>query len=135
VSGSAKTTGVLRDLAEIVTACHNAIALDLDPVKDGLREFEGVMAVPADPRQQGLRGVARDLVKMAKGRNTVRNRLNMGDTWVATREHPAIFPFVDEFIYLSQTRQGALHRTAAPGQAVRDLPGRRRPGRHQRRHG
>ena len=32
VSGAAKTTGVLRDLAEVITACHNAIALDLDPV-------------------------------------------------------------------------------------------------------
>jgi S-DNA-T family DNA segregation ATPase FtsK/SpoIIIE len=102
VSGAAKTTGVLRDLAEIITACHNAIALDLDPVKDGLREFEGAMAVPPIRGNRECEKWLEYLVKMAKARNTVRNRLNMGDTWVATADHPAIFPFVDEFIYLSQ---------------------------------
>ncbi|MFK0182054.1 hypothetical protein ACIQVR_39590 [Streptomyces xanthochromogenes] len=101
VSGAAKTTGVLRDLAEVITACHNAIGLDLDPVKDGLREFEGVMAAPPIRGNKACEEWLGHLVKMAKGRNVVRNRLDMGDTWVATREHPAIFPFVDEFIYLS----------------------------------
>lgn len=103
VSGAAKTTGVLRDLAEVITACHNAIALDLDPVKDGLREFEGAMAVPPIRGNKACEQWLDHLVKIAKARNTVRNRLNMGDTWIATAQHPAIFPFVDEFIYLSQT--------------------------------
>lgn len=101
VSGAAKSTGVLRDLAEVITACHNAIALDLDPVKDGLREFDGAMAVPPIRGTKACEEWLENLVKMAKGRQTVRNRLNMGDTWVATRERPAIFPLVDEFIYLS----------------------------------
>ncbi|MFD5675594.1 hypothetical protein [Streptomyces sp. NPDC127040] len=102
VSGAAKTTGVLRDLAEVITACHNAIALDLDPVKDGLREFEGAMATPPIRGTKNCEKWLGYLVKMAEARNLVRNRLNMGDTWVATAEHPAIFPIVDEFIYLSQ---------------------------------
>jgi hypothetical protein len=102
VSGSAKTTGVLRDLAEVITACHNAIALDMDPVKDGLREFEGVMAAPPIRGSKACETWLEHLVKMAKARNTVRNRMKMGDTWAATATHPAIFPFVDEFIYLSQ---------------------------------
>lgn len=101
VSGAAKTTGVLRDLAEVITACHNAIALDLDPVKDGLREFDGVMATPPIRGNKDCEKWLEYLVKMAKGRNIVRNRLDMGDTWIATADHPAIFPFVDEFIYLS----------------------------------
>lgn len=101
VSGAAKTTGVLRDLAEVITACHNAIALDLDPVKDGLREFEGIMAVPPIRGNADCEKWLEYLVKMARARNAVRNRLNMGDTWIATATHPAIFPFVDEFIYLS----------------------------------
>jgi len=101
-SGSAKSTGVLRDLAEVITACHNAIALDLDPVKDGLREFEGVMAAPPIRGNQACEEWLEYLVRMAEGRNRVRNRLKMGDTWVATREHPAIFPIVDEFIFLSK---------------------------------
>jgi hypothetical protein len=101
VSGAAKSTGVLRDLAEVITACHNAIALDLDPVKDGLREFDGAMAVPPIRGTKACEEWLEHLVKMAKGRQIVRNRLNMGDTWIATKERPAIFPLVDEFIYLS----------------------------------
>ena len=102
VSGAAKSTGVLRDLAEVITACHNAIAIEMDPVKDGLREFEGVMAVPPIRGREECEGWLEYLVAMAEARNVVRNRLNMGDTWEATGEHPAIFPIVDEFIYLSQ---------------------------------
>lgn len=102
VSGAAKSTGVLRDLAEVITACHNAIALDMDPVKDGLREFEGVMAAPPIRGNDECEKWLEYLVRMAEARNGVRNRLKMGDNWVATEKHPAIFPFVDEFIYLSQ---------------------------------
>ncbi|MGW3821826.1 hypothetical protein ACWEAF_05830 [Streptomyces sp. NPDC005071] len=101
VSGAAKTTGVLRDIAEVITACHNAIAIDMDPVKDGLREFDGAMATPPIRGNKDCEKWLGYLVKMAKGRQIVRNRRNMGDTWIATKEHPAIFPFVDEFIYLS----------------------------------
>ena len=135
VSGAAKTTGVLRDLAEVVTACHNAIALDLDPVKDGLREFEGVMAVPPIRGNKACEQWLDHLVKMAKARNTVRNRLNMGDTWIATADHPAIFPFVDEFIYLSSkgkalfiellrlAKQSGIYPVAAGQDATSDAMG------------
>lgn len=101
-SGSAKSTGVLRDLAYTATACHNAIVLDLDPVKDGLREFEGVMAVPPIRGNEECEEWLDYLVLMAEGRNRVRVRLGMGDTWVATAKHPAIIPIVDEVIYLSK---------------------------------
>ncbi|NUL09086.1 hypothetical protein [Streptomyces lunaelactis] len=135
VSGAAKTTGVLRDLAEVITACHNAIALDLDPVKDGLREFEGVMATPPIRGNKACEQWLDYLVKMAKARNTVRNRLDMGDTWVATAEHPAIFPFVDEFIYLSPkakelfiellrlAKQSGIYPVAAGQDATSDAMG------------
>ncbi|MDQ0792007.1 hypothetical protein [Streptomyces sp. B1I3] len=135
VSGAAKTTGVLRDLAEVITACHNAIALDLDPVKDGLREFEGVMAAPPIRGNKDCEKWLGHLVKMARGRQIVRNRLNMGDTWIATQKHPAIFPFVDEFIYLSKTakesfiellrlgKQSGIYPIAAGQDATSDAMG------------
>ena len=135
VSGAAKTTGVLRDLAEAITACHNAIALDLDPVKDGLREFEGVMAAPPIRGNKDCEKWLDHLVKMARGRQVVRNRLNMGDTWIATRQHPAIFPVVDEFIYLSKTakesfiellrlgKQSGIYPIAAGQDATSDAMG------------
>jgi hypothetical protein len=102
VSGSAKTTGVLRDLAEVITACHNAIAIEMDPIKDGLREFEGAMAVPPIRGAKACEEWLANMVKVASGRNSVRHRRGMGDTWEASREYPAIFVFVDEFIFLSQ---------------------------------
>lgn len=102
VSGSAKTTGVLRDLAEVITACHNAIAIEMDPIKDGLREFDGAMAVPPIRGSKDCEKWLAHMVKMASGRNTVRHRRGMGDTWQASRDYPAIFVFVDEFIFLSQ---------------------------------
>ncbi|MFE4818597.1 hypothetical protein ACFRFU_19620 [Streptomyces sp. NPDC056704] len=101
VSGAAKTTGVLRDLAEVITACFNAIAIEMDPVKDGLREFDGAMAVPPIRGNRACEEWLDNMVKMARGRNIVRNRRGMGDTWEASRDYPAIFVFVDEFIYLS----------------------------------
>jgi S-DNA-T family DNA segregation ATPase FtsK/SpoIIIE len=108
VSGAAKTTGVLRDLAEVITACHNAIAIEMDPIKDGLREFEGAMAVPPIRGNKACEQWLANLVKMASGRNAVRNRRGMGDTWDASRDHPAIFVFVDEFIFLSQKAKGSF---------------------------
>jgi hypothetical protein len=135
VSGAAKTTGVLRDLAEVITACHNAIALDLDPVKDGLREFDGVMATPPIRGNKACEEWLGYLVKMAQSRNIVRNRLDMGDTWIPTREHPAIFPFVDEFIYLSPkakelfiellrlAKQSGIYPVAAGQDATSDAMG------------
>lgn len=135
VSGSAKSTGVLRDVAEAITASHNAIALDLDPVKDGLREFEGVMAVPPIRGNKACEVWLGHLVAMAEARNVVRNRLNMGDTWVATATHPAIFPIVDEFIYLSKAakelfimllrlgRQTGIYPVAAGQDATSDSLG------------
>lgn len=101
VSGSAKSTGVLRCLAEAITASSNAIAIEMDPVKDGMREFEPAMAVPAIRGAQACEEWLGYLLKMAEARAAVRNRLNMGDTWVPTPEHPAIFAFVDEYISLS----------------------------------
>jgi S-DNA-T family DNA segregation ATPase FtsK/SpoIIIE len=121
-SGSAKTTGVLRDLAEVITACHNAIALDLDPVKDGLREFEGVMAVPPIRGNKDCELWLGYLVKMAEARNVVRNRLKMGDTWVASREYPDIYPCVDEFIYLSQKAKELFIQLCRLGKQVGMFP-------------
>ncbi|MEU1434022.1 hypothetical protein ABZ438_07975 [Streptomyces sp. NPDC005786] len=99
-SGSAKTKGALRCIAEVITACRDAIAIEMDPVKGGLREFEGVMAAPP------IRGGAKctewlsHLVQIASARNDVKHHLNMGDLWEPSARHPVIFAIVDEFIYL-----------------------------------
>ena len=99
-SGSAKTKGALRCIAEVITACRDAIAIEMDPVKGGLREFEGVMAAPPIRGGADCTEWLSRLVKIASARNDVKHRLNMGDLWEPSAKHPVIFAIVDEFIYL-----------------------------------
>lgn len=99
-SGSAKTKGALRCIAEVITACRDAIAIEMDPVKGGLREFEGVMAVPPIRGGKDCTEWLSRLVRIASARNEVKHRLNMGDLWEPSAKHPVIFAIVDEFIYL-----------------------------------
>lgn len=101
-SGSAKTKGALRSLAEAITACRDAIAIEMDPVKDGLAEFSGAMAVPPIRGGKACIEWLRHLVQIAKARNGVKSRLEMGDLWKPSAAHPTVFVLVDEFIYLPQ---------------------------------
>lgn len=101
-SGSAKTKGALRSLAEAITACRDAIVIEMDPAKDGLSEFEGVMAAPPIRGGKDCTEWLNNLTKIARARNQVKSKLNMGDLWAPTPTHPTIFVIVDEFIYLPQ---------------------------------
>ena len=99
-SGSAKTKGALRCLAEAITACRDAIAIEMDPVKDGLTEFAEAMAVPPIRGQKDCITWLRHLRDIASARNQVKTRKDMGDLWEPTPESPTIYAFADEFIYL-----------------------------------
>lgn len=101
-SGSAKTKGALRCLAEAITACRDAIAVEMDPVKDGLREFEPLMAAPSIRGKEACTEWLGYLTQIASARNRVKHDRNMGDLWEPSPEHPTIFAIVDEFIYLPQ---------------------------------
>jgi S-DNA-T family DNA segregation ATPase FtsK/SpoIIIE len=99
-SGSAKTKGALRCIAETITACRDAIAIEMDPVKGGLREFEGVMAAPPIRGGKDCTEWLSRLVRIASARNEVKHQRGMGDLWEPSAEYPAIYVIVDEFIYL-----------------------------------
>jgi len=99
-SGSAKTKGALRSLLEAITACRDAVAVEMDPAKDGLAEFEGVMAAPPIRGGKACTEWLSHLVQIARARNKVKSAKNMGDLWKPSPEHPSIFGVVDEFIYL-----------------------------------
>lgn len=101
-SGSAKTKGALRSLAEVITACRDAIAIEMDPVKDGIREFSEVMALPPIRGGKECTEKLRWMRDIASGRNQVKSAKEMGDLWEPTPEDPAIFGIVDEFIFLPQ---------------------------------
>lgn len=99
-SGSAKTKGALRSLAEAITACSDAIAIEMDPVKDGLSEFTDVMAAPPIRGGKDCTEWLQRMVTLASARNQVKSRLNMGDLWQPSPKHPTVYVIVDEFIYL-----------------------------------
>ncbi|MGA4875857.1 hypothetical protein [Streptomyces lydicamycinicus] len=99
-SGSAKTKGALRSLLEVITACRDAIAIEMDPAKDGLTEFEGVMAAPPIRGGKACTEWLSHLVQIARARNKVKSAKGMGDLWKPSPKDPAIFGVVDEFIYL-----------------------------------
>jgi len=100
-SGSAKTKGALRCLAEVITACRDAIAIEMDPVKDGIREFSEVMALPPIRGPKECTEKLRWLRDIASARNQVKSAKEMGDLWEPTPEEPAIYGIVDEFIFLT----------------------------------
>lgn len=99
-SGSAKTKGALRCIAEVITACRDAISIEMDPVKGGLREYEGVMAAPPIRGGKDCTEWLSRLVRIASARNEVKHQRGMGDLWEPSPEYPAIYVIVDEFIYL-----------------------------------
>ncbi|MFG3488535.1 hypothetical protein [Streptomyces sp. NPDC047972] len=99
-SGSAKTKGALRCLAEAITACRDAIAVEMDPVKDGLTEFSEAMAAPPIRGHKDCTTWLKRLRDIASARNQVKTQKDMGDLWEPTPESPTIYAFVDEFIYL-----------------------------------
>lgn len=101
-SGSAKTKGALRCLAEVITACRDAVAIEMDPVKDGIREFSEVMALPPIRGPKECTQKLRWLRDIASARNQVKSAKEMGDLWEPTPEDPAIFGLVDEFIFLPE---------------------------------
>jgi S-DNA-T family DNA segregation ATPase FtsK/SpoIIIE len=99
-SGSAKTKGALRCLAEAITACRDAIAIEMDPVKDGLSEFADAMALPPIRGGKECTEELRHLRDIASARNKVKTAKDMGDLWEPSPEAPSIYGFCDEFIYL-----------------------------------
>jgi S-DNA-T family DNA segregation ATPase FtsK/SpoIIIE len=99
--GAGKSLGALRALAEAITACVDAVAWDLDPVKGGLSEFGDTMALRARGQDECM--AALELVMAyVEGRRLVFHEVGMKDRWIATPEHPALFVFIDEYIHLTK---------------------------------
>ncbi|MFD5795619.1 hypothetical protein ACFWIO_19175 [Streptomyces diastatochromogenes] len=108
-SGSAKTKGALRCLAEAITACRDAIAIEMDPVKDGLSEFADVMALPPIRGGKECTEKLRNLRDIASARNKVKTAKDMGDLWEPSPQDPTIYGICDEFIYLpSEAKELAI---------------------------
>ncbi|MFK0296955.1 hypothetical protein ACIQU6_41695 [Streptomyces sp. NPDC090442] len=100
VSGGGKST-LVRRLAEFVTACVDAVAVDIDPTGRGLGPLRGCAARSAHSKE-----VAEPLLEWLLERAITRVGLlpDLQDEWEPTAEAPAIVVFVDEYRRL--TRRG-----------------------------
>ncbi|QIJ61420.1 hypothetical protein [Streptomyces sp. JB150] len=94
-SGGGKT-GILQALAEGTTACYDNITIDLDPFGDGLEDLGDAVRLTARTNEQ-IEATLLFFLVMAKARARLRKKLGMGRKWKASREHPAITIFFDEF--------------------------------------
>ena len=94
-SGGGKTS-ILQALAEGTTACYDNITIDIDPFGDGLEDLGDAVRLTARTNEQ-IEATLLFLLVMAKARARLRKKLGMGRKWIASREHPAITVFFDEF--------------------------------------
>jgi hypothetical protein len=94
-SGGGKT-GILQALAEGTTACYDNITIDIDPFGDGLEDLGDAVRITARTNEQ-IEATLLFFLVMAKARARLRKKLGMGRKWIASREHPAVTIFFDEF--------------------------------------
>ncbi|MGW4814289.1 hypothetical protein ACWEPB_21950 [Kitasatospora cineracea] len=99
-SGGGKST-LIRALLDWTTAAHNAVTVFLDPSGDGPGKFEDAVKLTSTSPIQ-IEFALLSLYRLAAGRARIRRKLGMGDTWKCSREHPAVFVFVDEFPKLTK---------------------------------
>ncbi|RKN40788.1 hypothetical protein [Streptomyces hoynatensis] len=99
-SGGGKT-GILQALAEITTACRDAITIDLDPAGDGLEDLGPAARLQGRTHEQ-IEHVLLWLLILCKARARLRKTLGMGRKWAASAEHPSIVVFIDEYPKLSR---------------------------------
>ncbi|MFD7731881.1 hypothetical protein ACFV6F_16020 [Kitasatospora phosalacinea] len=99
-SGGGKST-LIRALLDWTTAAYNAVTVFLDPSGDGPGKFEDAVALTSTSPIQ-IEFALLSLYRLAAGRARIRRKLGMGDTWKCSREHPAVFVFVDEFPKLTK---------------------------------
>ncbi|MFD5064511.1 type IV secretory system conjugative DNA transfer family protein [Streptomyces sp. NPDC058394] len=91
-------TALIQRIADFVTACFDAVIVDIDPVKRGLKVFSPLAAMTArSPEEAEL--VLERLVTEAKRR--IASMPPTQNMWEPTPEDPAIVAVLDEFIKLS----------------------------------
>lgn len=94
-SGGGKT-GLLQALAEVTTACHDNITIDLDPHGDGLEDLGDAVRLTGRTHEQ-IEAALFFFLMLSKARARLRAKLGMGKKWKVSREHPHFTIFFDEF--------------------------------------
>ncbi|MEU9396587.1 type IV secretory system conjugative DNA transfer family protein [Streptomyces sp. NPDC048324] len=92
-------TAMVQAIAEYVTACHDAVIVDIDPVKRGLKAIAPAAVTTARTPQEA-EDVLEDLLKRATTR--INSLPPTQDSWEPTPDGPAIIAVLDEFPKLSK---------------------------------
>ncbi|MFD3884007.1 hypothetical protein [Streptomyces microflavus] len=108
-SGGGKS-GVMLALAEVVTACRDAVAFNLDPAGTGVGALGPAITLSACMDDKQINAVLQFLLKWCSARARQRARYGWGNKWRVSPEHPAICVFVDEWPQLSDENKALLIR-------------------------
>ncbi|MFG2210529.1 hypothetical protein [Streptomyces sp. NPDC048638] len=105
-SGAAKS-GIMLAMAEVTTACYDAVTFNIDPYGSGIADLGEAITANAHSDEQII-ATLRFFLDLAKSRARMRHKYRMGNTWKPSREHPAICVFVDEWPKLSDEAKKLL---------------------------
>jgi S-DNA-T family DNA segregation ATPase FtsK/SpoIIIE len=92
-------TAMVQALAEYATACRDAVVVDIDPVKRGLKALAPAAVMTARTPEEAER-VLESLLARARAR--VASMPPTQDNWIPTPDGPAVLAFVDEYPQLSK---------------------------------
>jgi S-DNA-T family DNA segregation ATPase FtsK/SpoIIIE len=124
----------MRALADITTSCRDCVTWDIDPGGNGLEVFGDAIAARGRTEQE-IEEMLTEAIEYAKIRAKKLTKLNMGDNWQPTPEHPALVIFIDEFIQLNKKckelavdlirvgRKAAISIVMAAQQSTKDVLG------------
>ncbi|MFG2328268.1 hypothetical protein ACGFMM_01445 [Streptomyces sp. NPDC048604] len=135
-SGGGKSV-TMRSIGDVLTACEDVVVIDLDAGGNGLEALAdavGIRAVGAD-QMHVIEAVLERVLAIAKARKLLTIKLGMGEDWIPSKTHPAIFVLVDEYPQLSERgkalviailqvgRAGRVHVGLAAQKATKDAIG------------
>ncbi|KIZ17362.1 hypothetical protein [Streptomyces natalensis] len=108
-SGGGKS-GVMLAMAEVATACYDAVTLNLDPAGTGIGDLEQAITLSACMDDEAICAVLEFLLSWCSARARQRARYGWGNKWRVSREHPAVCVFGDEWPQLSERAKRLLVR-------------------------
>lgn len=92
-------TAMVQALAEYATACRDAVVVDIDPVKRGLKALAPAAVMTARTAQEAEQVLA-DLLARARAR--VASMPPTQNDWIPSPDGPAVLVFIDEYPQLSK---------------------------------
>ncbi|MFB7475589.1 DUF3631 domain-containing protein [Kitasatospora sp. NPDC056184] len=108
-SGGGKS-GVMLAMAEVATACRDAVVFNLDPVGTGVGSLGEAITLNACMDEKKITAVLTYLLDLCSARARQRARYGWGNKWRVSAQHPAICVFVDEWPQLSEANKALLIR-------------------------